>query len=159
MSRRFIATILVGALAVTGLTAVPARADGEDIAKALAGIAALAIIAKTIENRNDRRHEAEVSRQGTWPKHGHVTGPIRPRPLPDHVRKASLLPRECLVNVRSRHRDYRAFSGRCLADHRITARNLPNACMVETRGRGHRYNQIYFRESCLRDRGYRTARY
>lgn len=61
--RRLAATLTAAAtaLALLGATTVPARADGEDVAKIIAGIAALAIIGKAIDNRNDRKDKpAEV---------------------------------------------------------------------------------------------------
>ena len=53
--RTFISIILAAAIAVTGMTAAPARADN-DAAKVIAGVAALAIIGAVIaEERKDRR--------------------------------------------------------------------------------------------------------
>ena len=49
MYRRFIATILATAVAITGLTAAPARADNDDLLKILGGVAAIAIIGAAIK--------------------------------------------------------------------------------------------------------------
>src|SRR6056297_1962117 len=49
--RKFIATVLGAAVAVTGLTAAPARADN-DAAKVIAGVAALAIIGAAVAEAN-----------------------------------------------------------------------------------------------------------
>jgi len=46
MHRKFIALILATAMAITGLSAAPARADG-DTARIFAGLALLAIISET----------------------------------------------------------------------------------------------------------------
>ncbi|MFD2857056.1 hypothetical protein ACFSZS_23125 [Seohaeicola zhoushanensis] len=53
MHRKFITLIVSAAVAVAGFSA-PARADGDDIAKALIGFTALALIAKAIDDKNDR---------------------------------------------------------------------------------------------------------
>lgn len=56
MSRKFIATVLAASLAITSVSAVPARADGDDLVKFLAGATALVIIGNALDdNKKDRR--------------------------------------------------------------------------------------------------------
>ena len=52
MHRKFIAFIISTAVAVTALSA-PARADTDDIARALVGIAALALIGKALSDNDN----------------------------------------------------------------------------------------------------------
>ncbi|MEO1733680.1 MAG: hypothetical protein AAFR45_08655 [Pseudomonadota bacterium] len=60
MHRKFIA-LVTGAATVLTLATSPARADSEDLAKAIFGIAALAALAKAIDDHNDdRKHSAPV---------------------------------------------------------------------------------------------------
>ncbi len=53
MYRRFIAIILATAVAITGLTAAPARADNDRLLKILGGVAAVAIIGAAIKEAKD----------------------------------------------------------------------------------------------------------
>lgn len=66
MSRKFISGILAASIAISTLSAVPARADERDAMRAVAGITALFILGKAIEN--SRRDRETVTRQ---------TGPSR----------------------------------------------------------------------------------
>ncbi|SDO07261.1 hypothetical protein SAMN05216196_103263 [Lutimaribacter pacificus] len=155
MSRKFIATILAGALAVTGLTAAPARADGNDVAKALAGIAAVAIIAKALDDdRKDkaRRHAPARAHSVRPDRHrGHVA----PRPLPHRVARKQL-PGHCMVRVQTRHGVQNAFGQNCLQRSSRHATRLPRACAMPTRGRGH--NRTFYDAGCLRSYGYSMSR-
>ena len=56
MARKFIATVLTAAIVIAGFNAAPARADGRELAQAIAGIAAVAIIANAL---NDKRKKDE----------------------------------------------------------------------------------------------------
>lgn len=165
MSRKFIATILAGALAVTGFTAAPARADAEDIAKALAGIAALAIIAKAIDDDKDRKAKKKhhVTRQDHVridPVHPraqrHHGYDIAPKPLPQRVARKQL-PAQCLVRVDSRDGVRRAFGERCLQRNYRHANRLPHNCAINVRGRNH--DRTLYEARCLRSYGYSLARW
>ena len=93
--RKFIALVLGLSIAVTGFSAAPARAD-EDVAKVLAGLAALAILGVAIDNGNVRkktkRRETTNSRQ---PIVITPDTPRHPRPLPDRFARYDL-PSECV---------------------------------------------------------------
>lgn len=54
MSRKFITSVLAASLAITSVSAVPARADGDDLVKFLAGATALVIIGNALDNDRDR---------------------------------------------------------------------------------------------------------
>jgi hypothetical protein len=146
--RKFIAFVVCLSLAITGFSAVPARAD-EDVAKVLAGLAALAIIGKAIHDRRDDRREAHVTRRPAY------TPPpaVQPRPLPPRVARFDL-PGQCL-------REFRGYSGRkllgekCLQkNYRHTAR-LPQNCKV-TFWNG-RKNKTAYKSRCLMRQGYRIV--
>lgn len=94
MHRTFISTVLAAALAMTGISATAARADvynrypqqnaqggNEAVAAALAGIAALFIIGKTIDRHSDRR-ETVIIQQPPAPRHVH-----KPRQKVTHMHK------------------------------------------------------------------------
>jgi len=142
MHRKFISLILATALAITGLSAVPARADG-DTARLLAGLAALAFIGATV-HKNRNAHV--VSRNQTVP----------PRPLPQAVSRYDL-PRHCLRerSVNGRHRTL--VGAGCLRKRYGFNGTLPAVCRLGYRGRGH--SRTGYDPRCLRDRGYRFARH
>ncbi|MFD1509257.1 hypothetical protein [Lacimonas salitolerans] len=161
MSRKFIATILAGALAVTAFAAAPARADSKDVAKALAGIAALAIIAKAIDDRrDDKRKQTHVHtptrNYGNQHRYPAVRGHVQPRPLPGRVSR-KLLPGACMVDISGRNRKVRAFGSRCLANNRVNVNALPNNCRIQVRG--NRQSHVLYEANCLRNHGYSLARY
>ncbi|PVA10051.1 hypothetical protein DC366_10370 [Pelagivirga sediminicola] len=60
MAGKFISIVLAASVAVTGLTAAPARAADRDVARALAAIAGIAIVGAVIHDaqKNKRRAEA-----------------------------------------------------------------------------------------------------
>ncbi len=146
MHRKFIALVLSTALAITGLSAVPARADG-DTARLLAGIAALALIGAAIRNKRDR---PDVSHNYIQPPR-----PLPPRPLPPKVARRNL-PLQCLRSHSvNGHRRNMVTAG-CLKNNYAFNRSLPYACQ---RGfwDGNR-NRTGYEPQCLRKRGYRFAR-
>lgn len=185
MSRKFITTLLAAAVAVTGFTAAPARADNEDLGAVLAGIATLAIIAKVIDKKHDnaaraRETQTRHPRVYTNPnRHPHVhTNPHRhprvtqridthrvdrnprhrvaPRPLPDRVARKAL-PGACFYKARTRNGKMGLFDKRCLNKNYHRAHRLPQSCTANLRGKQQRINPA-FSARCLRDHGYTLAR-
>ncbi|HBS49482.1 MAG TPA: hypothetical protein DEA05_05040 [Rhodobacteraceae bacterium] len=150
MHRKFIALIVATAVAVTGLSAAPARAD-EDTARIIAGIAALALLGAAIREHN-RDDDPPVVHRPTRPG---TTGtmPHRPNLWAD----SCALPAQCL-------REHRVGCGeritvlgaRCLNRHYRHAGQLPQQCRerVWTRN-GLRQG---YDPRCLRQNGYRLAR-
>ncbi len=152
LHRKFIVTILALSVAITGLNATPARADSEDIAKILAGVAVLGIIGAAI---NDRKHDNR--------DHPHVD-PIPephpyPRPLPPRVRRYDL-PSQCLTTVRSNGRDRNLVGMHCLRNNYRYVNELPRRCYMEldTRYNTKRGYRAGYRPECLREHGYRLVR-
>lgn len=131
MTKYFTATLAAAAVALAGFTAAPARADGKDVAKVLAGIAALYIIGKAIDDRKDRR--------------------VAPAPQP--VRRA--LPLSCVRTVQTRKGEVQMLGQRCI-NRRVGHVNLPNRCERQIRryDGGHR---TMFKRSCLERHGYRIV--
>lgn len=148
MHRKFIALIIATAVAVTGLSAAPARADENDLVKFLAGFAALAIIGSAIHNRD--RDDAPVTHYVTPPKH-----PIPPRPLPPQVSKLQL-PQQCLHTYSVHNKPRRLFGARCLKRTYSYNNSLPRACQFQFRHGNE--TRTGYEPVCLRERGYRTAR-
>lgn len=147
-------TAALAALAMVGatVTSAPAKAaDGEDLARALAAIAALAIIAKAIDDKNDR----PAYQPPAPPPHVPPYRPPyhHPHPKPPH-HDIRVLPGSCRVAVVDPDRRREVYYlGDCL--QRAGLYNLPRACASEVRMNGKR--SLVYRDRCLFDRGYRTA--
>lgn len=167
MHRKFITLIVVTAIAVTGFSA-PARAGNRDVANALAGLAAIAIIGAAIhKNRDhDRRRDPVVSRNNNRPaynggnthrqKKHRRQGHVQPRPLPHHV-KRTILPRSCIRAVNTRFgEETRLFGRHCLNNKYNYVSSLPQACAQ--RGWTSRGERRGYNVHCLKQKGYRISR-
>ena len=121
------------ALAAITLPATPARANGEEIAGILAGLAALYVIGRAIEQRNDNNDRPRASSHQSG---GHVA-PQQPRPharvapaqcfrdfgavrgylmrcMQNRVARPGLLPQDCLVQINTDRGPRNLYTGRCL---------------------------------------------
>lgn len=169
-----IATIAATAFAAAGiaLTPTPAAADGEDIAKIIAGLAVAGIVAKAIDDRRDRkraRQQAEQQAQsfgrfgdGSGYYHNNrrvIDGNVR-RYDPQQRRRQSFgpgykrlaLPDRCLRTVETARGDRRAYGARCLDRRFKHARKLPSHC--ETVVRTDRGFRTVYGARCLRRDGW-----
>lgn len=159
MHRKFITLIVSAAVAVTGLTA-PARADSNDLARALAGIAALAIIGKVI---SDSRDDDRVVTHPGYPTYGYTPPryqpvrpyPVRPQPVQPQFGKYDL-PGHCLRVYNSRGQKVRLYGAHCLRNNYRYSASLPYACQYQFSNRSGTYTG--YEPLCLRERGYRVAR-
>ena len=151
LHHKFIAGIISMSILITAGTAAPARANDDDVAKALAAILGLAIVGKVIiDSRDDKRKKAKQ----VQPRR-HVDPYVHPRPRPDRVNR-KLLPQQCFRSFEVRNGYMRGFGRRCLNRHFDYAHQLPGRCYREVwtdRGRRGVYGA-----RCLRERGYRLAR-
>jgi len=151
MRNTFIASVLSIALAATSVTATPARAD-EDVAKIIAGLALLGIIAGV--SKKDRRHDpAPVMRRS--PRHDPAPvagGGHRYKDVSrDRRRAAKIAPRQCLRNQWTHRGERSVYSARCL--QRSVRATLPQNCLREARRtNGPRY---FYTKRCLKGHGWR----
>jgi hypothetical protein len=139
--RQFIATVAALAIAITGISAAPARAGDNEVAAAIAVLLGLAVVGTVINKRNDDKK----TRQHAYTPRPHVTpnhvaprdNHIAPRPLPREVNR-KLLPQRCL----NRHYQF--------------SDSLPQQCgrrVWSDRGAGYG-----FAARCLNKHGYQLAR-
>lgn len=167
MARKFIASVLTAAVVIAGFNAAPARADGRELAQAIAGIAAVAIIANALD-KSRKKDEPQVSSRDTGqiagrqhgyvqPQHGWQGGHhLTPRPLPDRVARKAL-PAVCLQTVEDRRgRAVDVLGQRCLQNNFRGARHLPQSCMVDIQS--HRGWRNAYDARCLSRAGYAVAR-
>ena len=159
MHRTFITSVVAAAIAITGLSATPARAaDGSDVARFLAGLAALAIVGAAIRESRDRDKQVVSRRDVPFapPPRQYHQGKLKPRPLPPGLARRAVLPGQCLRSFDARHGQARLFGQRCLEKNYRHAGSLPQICAQRIRTkRGPRYG---YDPRCLRQHGYRTAR-
>lgn len=158
MNAKFIGLITAASIAITAIGAAPARADEDDVARALAVILGLAVIGSALNDNDDRvvtrthRHRPHVQ-----PNRRHV----EPRPLPRRIKRDGrpqnrLLPGQCLRTFETRRGTYRGFGQRCLRNNYAHAHRLPNRCLVSLKTRGGNHRNVY-EARCLRNTGYRLA--
>lgn len=149
MHHKFIALIVSLAIAITAISAAPARAN--DTAKILGGLAALTILGVVVHRNNKKKRErAQVTRN-------HI--PQAPqihsvRPLPPQVAKYDL-PRHCLKAVKGYPANAPLMKRKCLKRHYKHADSLPQQCQI-TYWNGERSRRAY-EPRCLRRNGYRFA--
>ncbi|MFA3919747.1 hypothetical protein [Ruegeria hyattellae] len=150
MHRRFIALIVSLAIAITAISAAPARAD--DTAKVLGGLAALTILGVVLHrnNKKKKRDRAKVT-QSYVPQAPQIHSV---RPLPPKVAKYDL-PRRCLKPVRGYPANAPLMKRKCLKRHYHHAKSLPQQCQI-TYWNGERTRNAY-EPRCLRRKGYRIA--
>lgn len=157
--KTLIATVLAATLALT-TSAAPVQAGDreEEIGAILFGLATLAIIAKSLEDRqdDDRRPRAQVQVTPTYPRDGGIVLPRShgPGAIPAHRR---VLPRECFVRVDTRSGPVRMFGSRCLQNTYRFADQLPRRCLITLEGP--RHTRTGYSPQCLRDRGFTMARH
>jgi hypothetical protein len=154
MKRTLTAALISLTLAVTSVTATPAQAGGNDVAKALIGIAALYAISEAVRNnRGSRQVSRQVSRA--------PVSQVRPVIQPHHqAAKYSrwTLPRKCVTRINTRRGEQNFLGQRCLRKNLKRANLLPAVCLREVRTRGN-WRKMY-KARCLRNNGYRMeARY
>lgn len=162
--RTFIAAILSAAIALTGLTAAPARADSEDIAKWIAGAAALAIIGSAIANRDDDKRRRAVTRNRAYERdfdYDDYYDDDHDRYHRKHARKHKglhrnhrFLPARCHVREHSRYGRLNGFDRRCLHRHYSHFNALPHQCAVRPGTR----SRVIYSDRCLYRHGYRVSR-
>lgn len=150
MHRSFIAALVTATLFITSFAAAPARADNRDLARVLAGIAALAVIGKAISDRND---DDRVAKTAPVTRHRNIA----PRPLPRRAARHAL-PVNCERRLRTRDGNLRRmFGARCLERHYQYANDLPRSCARQVElGRDRRWA---YGARCLRKNGFTVAQY
>ncbi len=173
-------------MAVTAVTALgiaaaplPVAAETNDVAKTIAGLVALGIVAKVVDDRDDRkdREQALVEKrspreESRWPQFGRddrvlddrgrwLEGDLRrydrrAQPVPGWKRNTPL-PERCLyVLDRDRGGNRLVYSQNCLGQHFKWASRLPRDCRQYVRTR----NDVVpvYSVLCLERDGWRVSR-
>jgi|GEM_PF-3557070 len=157
-------SVTFAAACAIGLTPVQATADTDDVAKVLAGIAVLGILAKAAENRSERKKARDTTPQ-EWSRYNQfetIDGELRrygePRQKKTHgYKKNNPLPDRCLfVLDTDRGRDRLVYGQRCLARSYKFTKKLPEQCKRLVRTDNGR--RVVFGARCLQADGWKVAR-
>ena len=135
LHRKFIATILATSVAVTSLTAAPARAGNEDIAKVLLGATALVVIGSAIA-QGAERDRTEVYRKAPQPR------------VVTHKHRYKAPARQRHSHAPARHHKVHGYAPRGVqhSRHRVV---MPKACRINNSGR-----RAVYSSRCLQRYGY-----
>ncbi len=141
MTKKLIASVLAASIAITGMTAAPARAlDNGELGRLIFGTGALIIIGSALANRNNNNNNgAVVTRRG-----GDADRPRR------HHRK--IAPARCVRHSHFNNGPRRFLGQRCLNRHMHNAHRLPSACKRKVYTNNGRRN--VFGARCLRNHGW-----
>lgn len=157
----------VATAASLAVTPIPATAgpDGEDIARALAGLAVLGIVASAVNNRDKKRKQQAATSNLPLGTYGSIDNHRGNRIIhgdlrrPGHGSRQSVkqkrLPDQCLLIVDTNRGARYVYGNRCLNRNYQYAGQLPRNCLREVRtSRGVR---TVYGARCLASDGWRVA--
>ncbi len=159
--------VLISILAATLFATAPmepAQADTRDLAGVVAGVVTIGLIAKAINDRNERERAALATRDARaqdtdWSRPGRHSG--QPNENRHDRRQAQVLPEACLVQAGAAGPDRLAYDSQCLKRTYARAERLPERC--EWKARTDRGWRTVYGARCLSRAGYevedRWARY
>jgi hypothetical protein len=160
-------TLAIAAAFGIAIAPAPAAADRDDVAKIIAGLAIAGIVAKVIDDRNDRKpaNNAQITRHDRYnsfdePRRGRIVdGTLRHRDQPgvraNRGYKRYALPDQCLRILDTARGDRRVYGNRCLQRNYKFANKLPRDCAIRVRtDRGER---VVYGSRCLSRDGWSVA--
>ncbi len=137
MSKRLLATVLAASLALTNMSAAPARAaDTGEIARFIFGAGAVLMLGHALSNNNKNRNVTRRNDPGTV-----VVTPRR-----------RVVPSACLRKNRWNNGPRRFFGQRCLINNMNNFARLPGGC--RTTIWTNNGNRTVFSARCLRRNGW-----
>jgi len=142
IAKTLTAGLLALTLAASPLATAPARADAEDAALALLGIAAMVAIANELDDGTVRRNDHYG--RDDYPKYRYRHG------------NRFALPARCVVQMDSRHGARKVVLSHCLKRTGKKFRALPEYCSAPRASRV--LGRKAYRLNCLRREGYHVAR-
>ncbi|APO87918.1 hypothetical protein [Marivivens sp. JLT3646] len=153
-------TVTAGLTALSLALSVPttAQAGNDDVAKALAGLAMIAIVGAALSDNNGRA-QVQVTPPQTYPNRREGA-----RGHDDHrrdnwghnARRVSPLPEACSIELNRRGETRELYNSRCLRRTYANFDALPSDCQTTYRRNGHTRNG--YNASCLRQYGFREER-
>ncbi|WP_010141253.1 hypothetical protein [Oceanicola sp. S124] len=162
-TRKAILSTLAGAVALSSVAAAPAQAGDKELARALIGIGAIAIIGSAIANEskaNNNNHNNgnwnNGGHNGGWNNGGHHGG-WQPQPKP-RPRPARTVAQSC--EVRTWVNGYRAvgYAAACAKNTASYPQALPDNCRQRTDVPQNRKGvKFIYRKACMQQYGWKTA--
>ncbi len=173
MHRKFIATILAAAIAVTSVGTTSAQAGNRELHRLLVGAAALAIIGGAIAAENNRQtttthythkpkpkpkaHHNNHYKNHGYNNHGHKQGHKQYKQYKNHNQgykkkhAGKFTPRKCMRNVMTRHGWTQGYAVKCTRNNVRRPAALPSDCVRRNFANGPRK---FYAPRCLRKYGY-----
>lgn len=152
--KRSLAAALAFSLAITPLSAQPARAQENDqLLGLIVGIGALYVIGRAIAERGDAAAAPAPPQVGQFrPRAPAMQSRSGHAPRADE-RSRKLVPAECFRRFDTRQGTVRGFPRRCLERTMHNAHRLPGHCLTQVRTE--RGPRSLYRAGCLRNKGWR----
>ena len=146
MGRKFIATILAAAIAVTSISATTtaAQAGDKDVARFIVGATALAIIGAAIADEQRKKNKAHAGTQSHY----------KPKPQVHHKPRHNaglVAPRKCLINAQTRQGWTKGYAVGCTRHNIRRPAALPSDCVRRNFANTSRY---FYSARCLRRNGF-----
>lgn len=153
---KFAAGLVALSIAISGASALPARASDEDVAKIIGGLATLFIVGKAIENSKSKSKPKAKTERYESPKRSGHTFPSRGVGRFGRT-NAFDVPNSCVMSVQGKHHRIQTVAVEsCVMRERRSAVPLPRAC--ETKVRTDRARFDAYDVGCLNNFGYRVTR-
>ncbi|MEO1789968.1 MAG: hypothetical protein AAFR34_09705 [Pseudomonadota bacterium] len=152
MRRHILAPALALAIALGVAAPRPAQAEnGEAIVGVIVGVAALALIAKAIED-NREEEKARTQRATRFHATPNVTRQHRHGHQSRIYNRARILPDQCFRTIETRSGVRQVFGQRCLQRNGVNTARLPGACAYQVRTQ--RGIRTVYAGRCLRQNGW-----
>ena len=152
MRRHILAPALAITIALGVVAPRPAQAEnGEAIVGVIVGVAALALIAKAIEdNREEEKARAQrATRVDATPNSTRINRHGQHSRL---YNRSRILPDQCFRTIETRSGVRRVFGQRCLQRNGVNTARLPGACAFQVRTQ--RGIRTVYAGRCLRQNGW-----
>jgi hypothetical protein len=151
------APVLAASIALTGFSTAPARANNDDVAGFVAGLAALAIIGIAI-NESQSNQKEKARKKSKKKRQNAIAIRSKKANARLHAKKAhrKIVPAQCLRVLETRNGTRRGFGARCLNRFGKSTAALPQYCKSTIRSRG-QVRTLYMAR-CLKNAGFRMSR-
>jgi len=158
------APVLAASIALSGFTPTPARADDAEVARLIAGFAALAFIGAVINDQNNKsnskatvHHKPKVYHKPKVTVHKNYVHKRHVNPHHKRIAKPrrNVVPASCFEIVPTKQGNRRGFGHYCLHKKYKYASSLPHFCKSKVRSRGK--DRTIYTANCLRNQGYKMS--
>lgn len=142
----FFGPILAGALALGSVTATPAQAGNDDVAKVLLGLTALTVLGAALADGGSAK-AAPAHRAPPPP-------PVTKHRHPPQQHRVKRLPDQCRLQVILDGKKRTVYGKSCTEKYTRHSASLPRSCERNIHVFG-RKQDVYF-QGCLREKGWRS---